>query len=438
MKNKVIQAALLLMFIVPTGLMAQENALNAFSPYTFYGVGDITVPGPVFIRSMGGTGVAYAHPRQLNLLNPASYSMVNPQSVLFNVGMEGQSYSSRTVDAKTTYSTFDIRDLGLQVPIAKGVGMGLTLTPFSSVGYRLDMLETDPTILADIGSVRYHYWGDGGISQAKLGVGVQVTKKLSLGANMIYFGGRINRTVRQDVVSVLSTDHNRSIRVRERDQFSRIGTSFGLQYELYKTDRRLLTFGTTYMPRINLRPNETREVRAIDVFDDQIDASKGKGTLYLPHMLTTGLFYKTLRFGVGLDYSFHKWQGINPSDLSNGMTYRNSHQISSGFQYTPNEGDVRRLLRRMTYRFGVRYSGYYLQMNGQNIDDKALTLGVGIPIRQGLTKVDLGLEYGQRGSTRTGTFGTRQYQMVQENYFRFSIGLSLFGEDYWFSKHKYE
>ena len=70
-------------------------------------------------------------------------------------------------------------------------------------------------------------------------------------------------------------------------------------------------------------------------------------------------------------------------------------------------------------------------LNDQPIQDVALTFGVGLPLRMtGLSNVNLGLELGQRGTTKAG--------LSRENYFKFTIGFSLFGEDYWFVKMKYD
>ena len=97
----------------------------------------------------------------------------------------------------------------------------------------------------------------------------------------------------------------------------------------------------------------------------------------------------------------------------------------------PDRGDIRNLINRITYRAGVRYSDYYLTVKGQEIEDKAITLGLGIPFkRSGFSNLDLGVELGQMGTTKNN--------LIKETYFRFSIGLSLFGDDFWFVKPKYD
>ena len=56
---------------------------------------------------------------------------------------------------------------------------------------------------------------------------------------------------------------------------------------------------------------------------------------------------------------------------------------------------------------------------------------MGIPLgARGVNAIDVGFEYGMRGVVAPG--------LIRENFFRVSIGLSLFGDDYWFMKYKYD
>ena len=111
--------------ILPDALRAQESSINAFSPYSMYGIGEINTPGSLPARSMGGAGVARRSLSSINLLNPAAYSVALSKSVLFNFGLEGQNFynSQRRPDgsmARTSYNTFNFHDIALQIPIAKG------------------------------------------------------------------------------------------------------------------------------------------------------------------------------------------------------------------------------------------------------------------------------------------------------------------------------
>ena len=82
-----------------------------------------------------------------------------------------------------------------------------------------------------------------------------------------------------------------------------------------------------------------------------------------------------------------------------------------------------------------------MRINDRNISDKAITLGLGIPIRaavMGTSAINIGFEYGWRGRSESGVIGTRTFNMLREKYVKLSIGFSLFGEDDWFKRFKYQ
>ena len=88
-KQIIIRAALAVWLALPVAAQAQSSSLNAFSPYTFYGLGDFSTQGPAYMRSMGGVGVGYRNSMKINYINPASYSLLGRKPFLSNVGIEG-------------------------------------------------------------------------------------------------------------------------------------------------------------------------------------------------------------------------------------------------------------------------------------------------------------------------------------------------------------
>ena len=88
---------------VPVVASAQTSSINAFSPYTMYGIGELNTQGTLITRSMGGAGVAMRNAGAINLLNPASYSTAIQKSFLFDFGVEGQNYyNSHTMRASAS------------------------------------------------------------------------------------------------------------------------------------------------------------------------------------------------------------------------------------------------------------------------------------------------------------------------------------------------
>ena len=438
-KHIIIRAALAVWLALPVAAQAQSSSLNAFSPYTFYGLGDFSTQGPAYMRSMGGVGVGYRNSMKINYINPASYSLLGRKTFLFNVGIEGNNTYSKTAEAKTSHNSFNVRDIALAMPLGRGVGLGVSVTPLSSVGYRVQMEDTDPLLLANDKYVVYNYLGEGTVTQAKLGLGVQVTKHLALGADLIYYHGRTTRSFSTTVTSLMTSTQYSNAVGRSSETISRIGMNFGPQYDILRNDKRILTFGATYRPKLNLKPENERIVYTSGIESDTVSYSNRKQSFNLPGMLRAGLFYQTHKLGVGFDYSMEQWNGINPPDSQDDVVFKNNQYYRVGVEYTPNAIDIRRFLNRWTYRFGVYYNDYYMRINGHKINDVGLSVGVGIPIKmQGFSSVNLGLTWGCRGTTATGMIGTRQFRMVRENYIKVSIGLSLFGEDDWFKRFKYQ
>jgi len=195
----------------------------------------------------------------------------------------------------------------------------------------------------------------------------------------------------------------------------------------------VLTAGATFQPGGKLKPKVSESILSADQLGYQttLFSSAMESNFAMPSTLAAGIFFHTMKLGAGADYTFQDWGDKNKGDdATDHVKFVNTNSIRIGAQYTPDRNDVRYMLRRWTYRAGLRYNTYYLQIDGRRIDDKAITFGVGFPLRRGsLSDLNLGLEYGQRGTTQNG--------LTRENYFKISIGLNLFGTDDWFVKRKY-
>ena len=171
------------------------------------------------------------------------------------------------------------------------------------------------------------------------GLGVQVTKRLSLGADLIYFHGRLTNFFNTTISSILATETFNSVEGTARKQISKLASNFGLQYDILLNEKRILTFGATYQPEVNLRPNMTRVIYSTNIGSAAVVDSVGKENFYLPHMYNLGLSFQSMRFSASVDYSSQLWSGSrNVDDVLNSIEFKNSQYFKVGFQYTPNPG----------------------------------------------------------------------------------------------------
>jgi hypothetical protein len=82
----------------------------------------------------------------------------------------------------------------------------------------------------------------------------------------------------------------------------------------------------------------------------------------------------------------------------------------------------------MTYRAGYKFQDTGLVVNGKNILSHTGSIGFGFPVGTTISSLNLGLEYGKKGSKSNG--------LIEENYFGISLGLTF--SDRWFVKTKYD
>ena len=435
---------------LPVMVSAQTSSINAFSPYSMYGIGEINTQGTLQMRAMGGAGVAQRLPSSVNTLNPASYSSTMQRSFLFNFGVDGAIYKNQQTvysggtsrDAKTGYGTFNFHEIAIQFPLTRGLGLGLSLNPYSSVGYRMQGYEQDDDVLGDVGRVRYYYEGEGDITEVKIGLGWEVFKRFSIGVAMQYYWGDIDRNYSTSVMNNYGDGTFSSSVGVENYSISNIKAQVGLQWGLYYTNRHVLTFGATYDIGGDLAPDVTNQLYINNVFQSTVVNDAKRLQLRLPSQLTTGFYYQNPKMSAAVDYTYQNWGARNSQKeyVADGfeVSYADTHTCKFGFEYTPNIYDVRSYMRRVHYRVGFRFGDYYQAFQGRKVKQYAVTAGFGFPIRfMGMSSIDVGFEYGIRGDRSMLTLGNKQLGLVQQNYFKFSLGISMFGDDYWFVKHKY-
>ena len=183
---------------------AQTSSINAFSPYTMYGIGEQNTPGTLPMRSMGGAGVAMrSSVRTVNLLNPAAFSAAPQKSFLFNFGLEGQNYYNsqkvgRHVEKRTAYNTFNFHDIAFPAAAGQEARSGLQPHALQFGGLPDQVLPTttipsDP-VWGNVGNIQYNYQGEGDVTEVKVGLGWEPFKNFSVGIAAQYYWGDIDRS----------------------------------------------------------------------------------------------------------------------------------------------------------------------------------------------------------------------------------------------------
>lgn len=425
--------------ILFSGIAFQTFFVNAqsdnISPYSRYGIGQIRYAGFTPSLSMGGTGIGFTAHNMANIINPASYSDL--ELVTFAVGVHSDfvKFSTKNNDAADNYTNLSY--LNLAFPLRKDTtwGLSLGLLPYSSVGYDISTRGT-----ADGELIDRFYEGSGGYNQAYLGTGFKIGKRISLGANVSYIFGNIEKVRRLEFAN--SANHINT-RVSNNTSISDIALNAGLQLKLISKEKENLVFG--FIAGIPKEMSAKRDFVTLRYADngtiiDTVYAQEGQeGNITVPMTMGAGLMYTksnmwrerdVLNFGV--DYSMQDWSEYESYGLTDSL--RNSYRISLGGQYLPDESSQATYFQRMYFRFGLRYHQTYLEINETALQEYGITFGLGLPMKPfGLNRapsyINVGLELGQRGTTDNN--------LIQEQFARILLGFTL-NDNSWFRKRKYD
>jgi hypothetical protein len=192
MRNKLFLVLIPFLIISVNTTLAQK-LVN--SPYARYNLGILNPSGSFRSISMGGTGIAMKDNSSIYYSNPASYSSFDTVSFVFDFGLD---YSVSTLDdGADSYTSGDMNfnHLLMGFPVGKKWGVATGLTSFSNGYYYLSEVITsdDPEYDPVTGTLASVHKGSGSISRFFLGTGVDITDKLSAGANLVVTFGEIIR-----------------------------------------------------------------------------------------------------------------------------------------------------------------------------------------------------------------------------------------------------
>ena len=432
-KNIYIIVAMLLMSICS---YAQEGAHSSYSPYSIYGIGDVMSEGTAFNKGMGGVGVATRNKRFINYMNPASVTARDSLSFMADFGLEQKNTLYRQGDVKSGNNTFNIYDFVMSFPIYKSSAFMVGVTPFSDVGYDFSSIEKNPEIIGNTGNISYDSYGTGGIYQLFVGAGVTFWDKLSVGAQAIYYLGNIDKVTNMNY----SNSSYRSLNSGNELSISAFTGKFGLQYEQKLGDDVSMIIGATYRIGTEMKgyATEYRYANLASLSDTlryNVDTLAGAGVRIADEIGVGIAIRKGDKWTAEFNYLRSDWtkSGFERSrgfsvDGDSKFTSTVSQSFRAGFEIVPNRNDIRYYLKKCAYRAGVYYDQSYYKLDGNNVNSLGLTLGITLPVFRLYNGLSLGVDVGQRASTRNN--------MIRERYAKFVIGFNI--HDLWFRKVQYQ
>ncbi len=409
------------------------QTIDNISPYSYFGIGNQNSRSSINANNMGGLNTATNYTNEINFQNPAAASALEFTVFSVSGGTKFFSLSNESDKQKNNYTS--LGSLGLGIPIAKKAGLMAGLQPNTSVGYSIisENLDENNNII-DL----THFEGSGGTNRFFIGAGYEVAKGLTLGLQWEYLFGQVNN-------SALFSSTETTLNSRYKHSLDITSDNFilGAQYNYDLSEEVYLNAGVTYSLENESSTNLKEYLysftygQGVEVPIDTLLAKEDiSGKIKHPAQSTfaigigkkdkwyIGTQYETqaaLDFDLGLSYNAGKVQ------------YDTYSKYVLGGYWTPKKYSITSYWERITYRMGLRFenTGLLVKVDETSteytpLNDFGISFGLSLPMKNQLSQVNLGVEYGKRGEKTDG--------LIQENYFNLRLSLSL--ADKWFIKRK--
>ena len=430
---------LTVLLLTAGGLSLSAQTFGSYTPYSIFGIGDLATPGTAYNKSMGGVGIASRNHRFLNPLNPAAVTARDTLAFMADYSIIQDNKMFRQGDMRSASNTANIGDLMISFPLWRSSAMMVGIMPMSSTGYGYNYSFTDPALIGRTGNINYSAKGQGSMYQLFASAGVTFWRRLSIGAEFIYYFGKIDKKFTE---SFTDASYNGASNGHIL-QLNAPAGKFGLQYEQPLGTKASLTLGATYRTPAKLG-GHTEHYR-------YSTGSAQPDTLYHNVGMPSGVRLAS-EYGVGLsfryadklqaefDYTRSDWRSsgldnaegftgnIAATDGKSVFTASVTESFRLGVEYIPNRNDIRYYWRKIAYRAGAYWKNDYFLLDGNPVNSFGITLGATLPVFRWYNGITFGIDFGQRGSLKNN--------MIQERYINFSVGFNLF--DIWFQKFAYD
>ena len=408
-----------------SGNIFSQSSTN--SPYSRFGLGNLSNSVSPYQFALGGSSVVFCNSEVINSNNAATYSTFKAKSFLFSTSLKTSFTDFQTKDWSQKESNTNFSNLSLGFPVNQYIFVSSGLRPFSEMGYKLDYY--DDTSLPD--TVNISSTGTGGLSHYYFGTAIKLHETFSVGVNAKYIFGGLSRNRTADF-------NNSSIfNINSVDRTNITGMSYeaGLLFNTNLSENKNISFGLTYQNNSDLEAKRTLIGTTYElnnsslIIKDTFQHSTELGAITMPSKLSVGLMYSSKKWLLVANYSSQNWSEyqLKFDEVIEEDYLENSTCFSAGLQFTPDYNSVTQYWKKINYRIGSRMDKSYLNLNNNQISEKALTLGLGLPVKRSNSYFNIAMEVGEKGTTEDN--------LIKEQFVRFNFGVTFKG--IWFVKRKY-
>lgn len=444
MKNRhTLIIALALAASVCPGVTLGQNGFNI--PFSQYGIGLSDHPNNMpSAFGMGGTVYSRSARNMINPFNPASYSAIEMESFVLDIGVNLQSCVLRNDKDRLTDADGNLAYLTVAFPITSWWKMSAGLLPYSTVNY-----ESVQTVESDVlGNVKTIYAGNGGVSQIYWGNGFNIGERLALGFNLNYLYGDITRAITYDF---LGNDTTYAVNSRnQKNTFvNNLLIDLGLQYSQPLGSRYTLRLGATCrLPRTmkvedqslsyTFCTRSSTEYMFDTVFPSPGQSDTYKSTLRQPIAVGLGVaLERNERWEVDIDGYYSPYSGMEYEEDprynlfgSSALRTAPNWRLALGGEWKGNPGSSS-YWGRIGITAGVYHNRAKLSLQTSEataptaINETGFGMAFKLPMRKGRSVLTLGVGYSSIGTT----------DLLRRDVVTF--GIAIGSCERWFVKRKY-
>jgi long-subunit fatty acid transport protein len=183
----------------------------------------------------------------------------------------------------------------------------------------------------------------------------------------------------------------------------------------------MLVLGGTYTMKLAM--NNKTEITSTTNIQDFDDKSY---EFDYPQTVGAGVSYLwNNRLLIGADVTWMELSKAKYYSQEDVFTDRFVYALGAEYVHNPLSKNY---AEQMRFRLGANYSNSYVKVNGSDYNKWAISCGIGFPLPNTKTTLNLHLEYGQQGSVKN--IG------LVEQYGKIGIGVSL--NERWFVKRRFK
>lgn len=408
-----------LFIVVAFAISAPILGQGTTSPYSFFGIGNLNFRGTVENRLMGGVST-YSDSIHVNLQNPAG--LVQLKLVNYSIAGSHKFNTLSTASDSERATTTALDYMALAFPMGK-FGGAFGLLPLTSSGYKLENIDGQNTT---------QYTGSGGMNKVFFGLGYAVTSDLNVGVEGNYNFGKIsnNAVTFQEEIQLGTEENNQS-------DLLGLSMNLGIQYKKTLKGKLQGLASMSYTPETKFTSENARQIATVLLLPngntspiDRRDIELANTDFVFPSQLTLGLgLVQERKWSLSAEVSTQKTSNLSSSTVSlDNVTYQDAMKFRMGGFYIPDYNSFSSFFKRIVYRGGFRFEETGINVNGNAINEFGMSFGLGLNLGRTFSNVNIGLEYGGRGTKNNG--------LVEESFVNIFVGLSL--NDKWFEKRLYD